>query len=61
MGGGNVAAQLLPEIDELIVTCYPVVAGAGIPAFHGDFRPTTFTLTGTETFSNGTVVATYTR
>ncbi|NBE96169.1 dihydrofolate reductase [Nonomuraea sp. KC401] len=60
-GGGNVAAQLLPEIDELIIKCYPVVAGAGIPAFHGGFRPTTFTLTGTETFSNGTLVTTYTR
>ncbi|MEO3793781.1 dihydrofolate reductase family protein [Nonomuraea sp. B10E15] len=60
-GGGNVAAQLLPEIDELIVKCYPVVAGAGIPAFHGGFRPTTFTLTGAETFSSGILLTTYTR
>ncbi|MEU8364810.1 dihydrofolate reductase family protein [Nonomuraea sp. NPDC048882] len=60
-GGGNLAAQLLPEIDELIVKCYPVVAGAGIPAFHGGFAPTTFTLTGTRTFSNGAVLTTYTR
>ncbi|MFC4010741.1 dihydrofolate reductase family protein [Nonomuraea purpurea] len=60
-GGGNLAAQLLPEIDELIIKCYPVVAGAGIPAFHGAFGPQVFTLTGTRTFSNGAVVMTYTR
>ncbi|GAA4922651.1 dihydrofolate reductase [Nonomuraea thailandensis] len=60
-GGGSLAAQLLPEIDEMVVKCYPVVAGAGIPAFHGAFSPTRFTLTGTRTFSNGTVVMTYTR
>ncbi|MEV0380200.1 dihydrofolate reductase family protein [Nonomuraea sp. NPDC050643] len=60
-GGGNLAAQLLPEIDELIIKCYPVVAGAGIPAFHGVFSPTTFTLTGSRTFSNGTIVLTYSR
>ncbi|MFC5833008.1 dihydrofolate reductase family protein [Nonomuraea insulae] len=60
-GGGNLAAQLLPEIDELVIKCYPVVAGAGIPAFHGVFAPTVFALTGTRTFSNGTVVMTYSR
>lgn len=59
--GGNLAAQLLPEIDELIVKCYPVVAGAGIPAFHGGFAPATFALTGTRTFGNGTVLMTYSR
>lgn len=60
-GGGNLAAQLLPELDELIVKCYPMVAGAGIPAFHGAFAPTVFALTGTRTFSNGTVIMTYSR
>jgi dihydrofolate reductase len=60
-GGGNLAAQLLPEIDEMIVKCYPVVAGAGISAFDGEFRPTAFSLTGTRTFSNGAVVMHYSR
>ncbi|MGI5284141.1 dihydrofolate reductase family protein [Nonomuraea polychroma] len=60
-GGGNLAAQLLPEIDEMIVKCYPVVAGAGISAFDGEFRPTAFSLTGTQTFSNGAVVMHYSR
>ncbi|TDD88188.1 dihydrofolate reductase family protein [Actinomadura rubrisoli] len=52
-GGGKLAAALLPEIDELIVKTYPVVAGAGIPAFSGAFRPTLFTPAHRETFSNG--------
>lgn len=60
-GGGKLAGSLLPEIDELIVKCYPVVAGSGVPAFDGEFRPTAFTNTGTRTFSNGTVLLTYVR
>ncbi|MFI7127657.1 dihydrofolate reductase family protein [Nonomuraea sp. NPDC050153] len=60
-GGGKLAGALLPEIDELIIKCYPVVAGAGIPAFDGEFRPTAFTLTGSKTYGNGAVVMTYAR
>lgn len=60
-GGGNLAAQLLPEIDELIVKLYPVVAGNGIPVFAGEFRPTPFALAASRTFSNGGTVLTYTR
>ncbi|MGW2152001.1 dihydrofolate reductase family protein [Nonomuraea sp. NPDC001699] len=60
-GGGKLAAALLPEIDELIIKSYPVVAGAGVSAFDGAFRPTTFTLTGTRPFEGGVVLMTYTR
>ncbi|RSN00355.1 deaminase [Nonomuraea sp. WAC 01424] len=60
-GGGKLAASVLPEIDELIVKAYPVVAGTGIAAFDGAFQPTTFTLTGTRTFEGGVVLMTYTR
>ncbi|MEU7741505.1 dihydrofolate reductase family protein [Nonomuraea sp. NPDC049158] len=60
-GGGQLAGTLLPEIDELIVKAYPVVAGSGIPAFHGEFRPTLFNLTATRTFDNGTVLMRYAR
>lgn len=52
-GGGKLAGALLPEIDELIVKWYPVVAGAGVPAFQGGFNPTLFTPTRRESFSNG--------
>jgi dihydrofolate reductase len=60
-GGGNLAAQLMPEINEMIIKVYPVVAGDGVSAFYGRFSPTTFTLTGSRTFGNGALVLTYTR
>jgi dihydrofolate reductase len=60
-GGGKLAGALLPEIDELIVKSYPVVAGAGIPAFQGGFSPTLFTPTQRESFSNGAQVTWFQR
>ncbi|MDF5755105.1 dihydrofolate reductase family protein [Spongiactinospora sp. TRM90649] len=60
-GGGKLAASLLPEIDEIILKSYPVVAGAGIPMFSGEFRPTMFTPTARESFDNGTQVTWLTR
>jgi dihydrofolate reductase len=58
-GGGKLAGAVLPEIDELIVKSYPVVAGDGIPAFTGRFSPTPFTPTDSRTFSNGAIVTWY--
>jgi dihydrofolate reductase len=55
-GGGKLAASLLPEIDEIILKSYPVVAGTGIPMFSGEFRPTLFTPTRRESFDNGAQV-----
>lgn len=55
-GGGKLAAQLLGEIDELVIKSYPVVAGAGIPAFAGEFDPTLFTPTERIEFGNGVQV-----
>jgi dihydrofolate reductase len=60
-GGGKLAGALLPEIDELIIKGYPVVAGAGIPAFQGGFRPTLFTPARRESFSNGAQVTWFER
>ncbi|TDD27630.1 dihydrofolate reductase [Actinomadura sp. KC06] len=60
-GGGKLAAALLPEIDELIVKSYPVVAGTGVPVFSGEFRPTLFTPTQRESFGNGAQVTWFTR
>ncbi|UED86125.1 dihydrofolate reductase family protein [Streptomyces profundus] len=56
-GGGQLASALLPEIDELIVKSYPVVAGDGIPAFDGEFGPTLFAVTERRSFDNGVVVS----
>ncbi|MEU7638523.1 MULTISPECIES: dihydrofolate reductase family protein [unclassified Streptomyces] len=58
-GGGVLAAQLLPEIDELLLKQYPVVAGGGLPVFAGRFSPRPFTLVETRTFSHGGSLSTY--
>ncbi|GAA5082109.1 dihydrofolate reductase family protein [Thermocatellispora tengchongensis] len=60
-GGGKLAGVLLPEIDELVVKSYPVVAGDGIPAFSGAFSPTRFTPADTRAFGNGARVTWFTR
>ncbi len=60
-GGGRLAGTLLPEIDELVLKVYPVVAGAGVRLFETGFAPTAFTLVGARPFDSGAVVLTYTR
>ncbi|MFG3227435.1 dihydrofolate reductase family protein [Kitasatospora sp. NPDC048194] len=60
-GGADLAGQLLPEIDELVVKQYPVVAGSGIPLFRAGFEPRAFTLTDSRVFERGNVVLTYER
>lgn len=60
-GGGTLAGVLLPEIDELVVKSYPVVAGDGIPAFTGGFRPTGFVPTQRWNLENGTQITSFTR
>ncbi|WP_272424439.1 dihydrofolate reductase family protein [Polyangium jinanense] len=60
-GGGQLAGHLRREIDELMIKRYPVVIGAGIPVFAGQFDPVGFTLIGTRTFPSGATVTTYMR
>ncbi|WP_227998054.1 dihydrofolate reductase family protein [Nocardia australiensis] len=61
-GGGKFAAAVLDEIDELVIKSYPVVSGAGIPAFAGEFRPTLFTPTRrAQVSANGTQVSWFAR
>ncbi|MCX4662136.1 dihydrofolate reductase family protein [Streptomyces uncialis] len=59
-GGGKLAGALLPEIDELILKSYPVVAGAGVALFDGGFDPTPFLAADREVFPNGVSVTWYT-
>jgi dihydrofolate reductase len=60
-GGGKLAGALLSEIDELVVKHYPVVAGAGIPAFDGAFDPTVFDVAERTAFPNGVTLTHLTR
>ena len=58
-GGSQLAGTLLPEIDELVVKLYPVVAGAGIPLFATGFDPTRFNLVDSQALRSGAVILTY--
>ncbi|MEU4524986.1 dihydrofolate reductase family protein [Amycolatopsis sp. NPDC024027] len=58
-GGADLAGQLLPEIDELVVKSYPVIAGGGTPMFTGGFGPRAFTPTEVLTFGHGGTITTY--
>ena len=60
-GGGNLAGQLIDEIDELVVKTYPVVIGSGVPMFRGAERPVQLELTGTMSLPSGTLVSSYSR
>ncbi|HCT79300.1 MAG TPA: deaminase [Micromonosporaceae bacterium] len=55
-GGGNLAAQLAEEIDELVIKRYPIVIGSGIPMFNGPFALNHFELTETRAFNTGAVM-----
>ncbi|RZU23587.1 dihydrofolate reductase family protein [Streptomyces sp. BK239] len=60
-GGGKLAGAVLPEIDELVIKSYPVVAGAGIPAFDGAFDPTVFDVAERTAFPSGVTLTHLTR
>ena len=60
-GGGQLAGELLAEIDRLVVKLYPVVAGAGRTAFGTQFAPTRFELNHVQTFPGGNTVLYYSR
>ncbi len=56
-GGGDLAGQLLSEIDRLILKRNPVVLGAGIPLFGGaTFQPTAFRPITSRKFTSGVVI-----
>ena len=60
-GGATLAAQLLPEIDRIILKVSPVVLGTGLPMFRGFNEPVVFEEPSVEVFSNGVVFQTYQR
>jgi dihydrofolate reductase len=58
-GGGRLAAALRPEIDELVIKLHPIVAGAGVGLFDGEFSPARYDLAHAEPFTSGVVHLTY--
>ncbi|MFD3482471.1 MULTISPECIES: dihydrofolate reductase family protein [unclassified Streptomyces] len=60
-GGANLAAQLIDEVDELVVKSYPLILGSGMPMFGTPFAQAEFALESNRTFGNGVVVRTYGR
>ncbi|MFF3735394.1 dihydrofolate reductase family protein [Streptomyces sp. NPDC002476] len=60
-GGGLLAGALLPEIDELIIKSYPVVAGTGISVFDGEFNPTLFKMADRTWFANDVTITWFAR
>jgi dihydrofolate reductase len=58
-GGGQLASQLLHEIDELVIKRNPIVVGSGVPLFDGPFNPVGFELVSSRRFDTGVVIATY--
>lgn len=61
-GGGRLAGAVLEEIDEIVIKRYPVLLGAGLPAFAAEHaRPLPFEPATTVALEGGTVVSTYRR
>ncbi|QFU93820.1 dihydrofolate reductase family protein [Amycolatopsis sp. YIM 10] len=61
VGGATLANTLRDEIDEIVVKMHPVVAGAGMPMFSGEFRPERYHLSKHDAYESGVLVLTYTR
>ncbi|WHT17234.1 dihydrofolate reductase family protein [Crossiella sp. CA-258035] len=61
VGGGALAAELLPEIDEVFVKQHPTVMGKGIPMFNGGFSPDRFELADLKRFDSGVLFLSYQR
>ncbi|MFC5288375.1 dihydrofolate reductase family protein [Actinokineospora guangxiensis] len=60
-GGGQLAGELLGEVDALVLKVYPVVAGDGVPLFRAGFSPVAFSLVDSRALPSGMVVLSYER
>lgn len=61
-GGGRLAGAVLDEIDELVVKCYPLVLGSGVPVVAGGgAAPRPFSVADVTSLPGGTTVTTYLR
>ena len=58
-GGGDLAGQLLPEVDEFVVKVNPMVIGSGVPLARRDFEPRRLALIDSRALGSGVVVLRY--
>lgn len=61
VGGGKIAAALLPEIDRLVIKQNPSVIGSGVPLFDGPFAPHHFQPVDQLLLDGGVRILTYER
>ncbi|MET0862182.1 MAG: dihydrofolate reductase family protein [Microbacterium sp.] len=61
VGGGALAAALLPQIDRLVLKQNPSVIGSGVPLFDGPFAPNLFRPVEEVSLAGGVRVVTYDR
>ena len=52
-GGSELAKQLFPEINELILKVNPVLIGAGIPLFRGEIKTAALEVVDSKNYDNG--------
>lgn len=58
-GGGDLAAQLIGEIDELLLKVNPVILGRGVPLFRERAGARSFALAGHEVREGGVLMVRY--
>lgn len=58
-GGGNLAATLFSEIDEMILKVHPILLGSGIPLFADVIQQTSLELTDSKIYNNGFMLLYY--
>ncbi|MGA7149762.1 MAG: dihydrofolate reductase family protein [Microbacterium sp.] len=61
VGGGKLAAALLPEVDRLVLKQNPSIIGSGVPLFDGPFAPSLFRRVDSVDLDGGVRVVTYDR
>lgn len=58
-GGGELAGQLIGELDQLILKLNPLLLGRGVPLFGGAFPPVSLALADQQSFASGVLILTY--
>lgn len=58
-GGGQLAAEVWAEVDELVIKRNPIVLGTGVPLLDGSFAPRAMKRISSQSFDTGVVAEVY--